>query len=452
MQNKPFHLTRRRLAAWYTGVMSLILVLCGFAIYRLIAHAHWLYLTQDMQELAHQLEDRIEPALKQPGQIESKAFVLMPGLCLSNQSCGSELDPQANHSAQPEVKDLYELMQNDYCIRFLNLSQQPVASLQFPQTNAICNTPTLWQQQQDGQGHYYHLESYPLHTQTQTDWGAIQIARSLNGLDTYLFQIELALTAVILIAIAVAGACSWWLAGLAMRPIRQSYEQMEQFTVDAAHELRTPLAALRAMVQTALRSEDLSTNDAKETLHIVNRQSSRLSKLVQDLLTLCQIGQVNPTPLTICCLNTVIQELIDEFAAIALSAEISLSAKLPSDGSLQVKGNSEQLYRAISNLVSNAIQYTPVGGRVTVALMQHTTHAVIQVQDTGIGITPEEQSKIFNRFYRIDRERSRPRGGAGLGLAIVQTIVQVHQGAIQVHSELGKGSVFTIHLPLLNKL
>ncbi|MGI0483827.1 two-component system sensor histidine kinase RppB [Pantanalinema rosaneae CENA516] len=451
MQNKPFHLTRQRLAAWYTGVMALILVLCGFAIYQLIGHTLWLYLTQDMQELAYQLENRIESALERPGQLEPQAFMLMPGLCLSNKNCVLERDPQAARPAHSEVTSLYELMQNDYCIRFLNLSQQPVAILQFPQTKAICNNPILWQQGQDGQGHYYQLESYPLHTQTQTAWGTIQIARSLNGLDIYLFQIELLLTAVIIMAIMMAGACSWWLAGLAIQPIRQSYEQMEQFTADAAHELRTPLAALRAMVQTALRSENLSTDDAKKTLYIVNRQSSRLSKLVQDLLTLCQIGQVSSIQPTVCCLNTIIQEAIDEFAAIALSTEISLSVELPKYHQLQVKGDPEQLYRAIFNLLSNALQYTPAKGQVIVTLTSYSTQALIQVQDTGIGITPEEQVKIFNRFYRVDRERSRQRGGAGLGLAIVQTIVQSHQGTIHVCSKPGKGSVFTIRLPLVKK-
>lgn len=447
MQSKPFHLTRRRLAAWYTGVMSLILILCGFAIYQLIAHVHWLYLTQDMQDLAYRLEDRIEPALKQPGRLEAEAFRLVPGLCLADQKC-VPVNPRADRFPWFEAEDLYELMHSDYCIRLLNPSQQSIATLQFSQTNLICNDPNLWQQRQDGQGHYYYLKSYPLYTESQIKWGAIQIARSLNDLDIYLFQIELALIAVILMAIAIAGVCSWWLAGLAMLPVRQSYEQMEQFTADAAHELRTPLTTLRATVQTALRSNDLSADDAREILYVVSRQSSRLSKLVQDLLILCHIDQVKPIQFPVCCFNLLIQDLMDEFAAIALASGVTLSAAIPEHDRIYVRGNTEQLYRAISNLLSNAIQYTPGGGQVMVSLLSQGAHAVVQVKDTGVGITPEEQPKIFNRFYRTEQERSRRRGGAGLGLAIVQSIVQAHQGVLQVHSKVGKGSIFTIRLPL----
>lgn len=450
MQNKPFHLTRWRLAVWYTGSMSIILALSGFAIYRLIAHAHWLHLTKSIQDLAHQLEDQIEPALKQPGQLEPDALLLLPGLCMSSQNC-TELTPQPDRSSLSKVEKLYQLItQNNYCIRFLSLSQQTVATLHFPQTNSICNNPNLWQQKHDGQGHYYHLASYPLETEMQADWGEIQIARSLDNLDIYLFRIELILVAIIFLAIALAGVFSWWLAGLVMQPILQSYEQMEQFTADAAHELCTPLTTLRAIVQTAIRSEDLSADTARETLYIVNRQSSRLSKLVQDLLMLCQIDKVKPTQLSACCMNTIIQELMDEFAAIALSSSITISAEIKPDPLLYVEGDTEQLYRAISNLLSNAIRYTPEGGQVTVTLKQHSTYAIVQVQDTGIGISLEDQSKIFNRFYRVEQGRSQERGGAGLGLAIVQAIVQTHRGCLKVHSEMGKGSIFTIQLPLLN--
>ncbi|GAB4384220.1 MAG: hypothetical protein Kow00121_47360 [Elainellaceae cyanobacterium] len=430
--------------------MAAILALCGFAIYRLIAHARWLYLEQEMQAIAHALEDRIETALKQPGQIEPAALTLLPGLCIQTQQpCATQFNLLPDRLPQEKLETLYELNQQNYCIRFLNLSQQPIAVLQLPQTRETCQQPEFWQQQHDGQGHYYHLSSYPLHTQTRDIWGTIEMARSLNDLDIYLFQIELVLVAIIVAAISLAGICSWWLAGLAMQPIRQSYAQMEQFTADAAHELRTPLAALRAMVQTALRSDDLSIADAELALHSVNRQSQRLSKLVHDLLILCQIDQVQSIQHQPCCLNTLIQELTSEFAAIATASELTLSANDSSQQLLFVNGSEEQLYRAVSNLISNAIQYTPAPGTITVSLIDRFPYALIQVQDTGIGISLEEQSKIFDRFYRVNRERSRQQGGAGLGLAIVQAIVQAHHGSIQLQSQVNQGSTFTIRLPLL---
>ena len=115
-----------------------------------------------------------------------------------------------------------------------------------------------------------------------------------------------------------------------------------------------------------------------------------------------------------------------------------------------VLGNSEQLYRLVSNLVINAIKYTPGSGEVNIILESERNEALIRVRDTGIGIAKVEQKKIFDRFYRVNSDRSRQTGGSGLGLAIAQAIVQAHQGTIEVKSELGVGSTFTVRLPLKN--
>jgi two-component system, OmpR family, Ni(II)-sensor and/or redox sensor kinase NrsS len=115
-------------------------------------------------------------------------------------------------------------------------------------------------------------------------------------------------------------------------------------------------------------------------------------------------------------------------------------------------GNESQLYRLVSNLIANAIHYTPKGGQVLISLTMGDRHALIAVQDTGIGIAPTEQTQIFDRFYRVDSDRSRKTGGTGLGLAISQAIAHLHQGNIAVKSELGTGSTFTIYLPCIHKL
>ncbi len=114
---------------------------------------------------------------------------------------------------------------------------------------------------------------------------------------------------------------------------------------------------------------------------------------------------------------------------------------------LSVLGNEEQLYRLVSNLMVNAIQATPPEGKVTVVLDSSEEYALIQVQDTGMGIAPEDQSHIFDRFYRVHKDRSRQTGGSGLGLAIAQAIALAHHGSIQVQSQLGLGSTFTVRLP-----
>jgi signal transduction histidine kinase len=161
------------------------------------------------------------------------------------------------------------------------------------------------------------------------------------------------------------------------------------------------------------------------------------------------IPQFSNASFSHCCLNVIIKELVDEFTAMAIAAEITLKVEVPSSGSLEVMGHSEQLYRAIANLLSNAIQYTPPKGTVTLVLAAEPPIAMIRVRDTGIGISLNDQQRIFDRFYRVDRERSIHKGGSGLGLAIVQAIAQTHKGSLQVQSQLGKGSQFTLSLPLL---
>lgn len=442
MQSKPFYLSRRRLATWYTGVMTLIVVLGGLVIHRLVVHARWLNLIGEMTDVARAIENRIEPTLERPGVFEPKTFRQLPALCAGSVNCASE----TQSSREDFVADQIE---KPYCTRFWDNSKQVVGYLSVPADNPVCREPELWLIQKDSRGVYYHDSFFPLQTRYGVTWGSIEIVRSIDDLDRFLWRIELALVAVTLLTVGLISFASWWLAGLAMRPVKYSYQQMQQFTADAAHELRTPLAALQAIVQTALRSENLTLEDSQEALQILNRQSHRLTKMVQDLLMLCQTEQQDyRQTFTPCCLNQMITDLIDEFEALAIAANLQL-IPIVSDSKICVLGNAEQLYRAAANLLSNAIQYTPAGGEITIQLTAHSSHALIQVKDTGIGIPEAMLPHIFDRFYRVDQERSRHKGGTGLGLAITQAIVQAHRGTIRVESKLNQGSVFTISLPLL---
>lgn len=147
-------------------------------------------------------------------------------------------------------------------------------------------------------------------------------------------------------------------------------------------------------------------------------------------------------------MNDIINDLIEEFAALAIANNLTLTSTVKEAKILNIIGNEDQLYRLFSNLIINAIQYTLPGGKVTVSLDRNDRYAVIQVQDTGIGIPQPEQNRIFDRFYRVNSDRSRNTGGSGLGLAIAQALVQAHHGSLNVQSELGQGSTFTTKLPL----
>jgi signal transduction histidine kinase len=226
-----------------------------------------------------------------------------------------------------------------------------------------------------------------------------------------------------------------------------SYRQMQQFTADAAHELRTPLAAIQANLESTL-TPDATDADAWDTLRIVERQNSRLSRLVHDLLILSRMDlQRHPAKQESCNLNDLVSDLIEEFLALAIVSNISLTADIQLNKPITVLGTEEQLYRLVASLITNAIQYTPAGGKIIIRLKREDHYALIQVQDTGIGIPLQEQARIFDRFYRVNSDRSRHTGGAGLGLAIAQAIAKAHQGNIEVKSKLGEGSIFTVQLP-----
>jgi len=261
--------------------------------------------------------------------------------------------------------------------------------------------------------------------------------------------VKLCLVLGLLIAMAMIIAASWWLSGLAMQPIYQSYRQIQQFTADAAHELRTPLAATGATVESALLMPQIDEEETRDILQTIQRQNHRLTTLVVDLLILARLDkQAEKLQLETCCLNDIISDLVEEFAAMANIAEVKLTSSIEVHQPLNIVANSDQLYRLFSNLIVNGIQYTTRGGKVKVFLNRNEFNAIIKVQDTGIGIPKNELPRIFDRFYRVNSDRSRSSGGSGLGLAIVQAIVQAHKGKLNVQSELGKGSTFTIQLPL----
>ena len=250
------------------------------------------------------------------------------------------------------------------------------------------------------------------------------------------------------ISLILVGAAGWWLAGLAMKPIYQSYQQIEQFTADAAHELRTPLAASLATVESALLMPYIDDIEARNLLKTIERQERRLSQLVADLLLLTRMDRENELlHRQLHCLNDLVEDLVEELTALAIASDLELKLEVKTSNPIEVWGDPDQLYRLVANLIINGIQYTPRGGRVTVILDSKDIYGIIKVSDTGIGIARSEQQRIFDRFYRINSDRARITGGSGLGLAIAKTIASAHHGNLTVESELGKGTTFILLLP-----
>lgn len=452
-QNKLFNRTRWRLALWYAGVMGLILSASGFGVYEAIAHAHWVAVDRELESVAGTLHDSIELKLNQPGRLEPIVEELVPNLCYREASCMTEQSSSSRHI-------LSAVNQGHYYVRFFDTSGRLIAIAGVhPQGLPQVLNKERWQSLNDSQGNVYHQISLSLHTRDNRDWGYFQVGRSLKDFNDYLNNVKWILKLGLPTTLILVGVSSWWLAGLAMQPIYQSYRQIQQFTADAAHELRTPLAATQATLESAKRATSLSARsmpqldetEVQDILETIGRQNRRLIQLVADLLLLARLEQqALPRRHQICCLNDIVSDLVEEFAALALSKSVTLTSSVRVNNPLNVIGDEEQFYRLVSNLIINAIQYTPAGGQVTIVLERSDYQALIHIQDTGIGIAPEEQTQIFDRFYRVNSDRSRNTGGSGLGLAIAKAIVQAHQGSLQVQSILGKGSTFTIRLPLGN--
>jgi signal transduction histidine kinase len=453
MQIKLFDKTRWRLAAWYAAVMAVILAICGLTVYEVMIQAYLVSIDRELESVTGTLHNVIEPNLKQPAKIEPVIELVLPNLCLANSDCSDSNRPKHQkllHEEHGMFSSVYQDKQ--YYIRFIDTSGKLIAIAGFkPQELPKKLNPKTWQTLKDSQGNRYSQKSILLHTQNNQDWGYIQVGRSLKELDNRIFSFKIFFAIALPIGVILVGGSSWWLAGLAMQPIDKSYKQMQQFTSDASHELRTPLAAINATVETILDLEYLSEQEARETLKSIKRQNNRLAELVQDLLLLSRFDQkTQVVQKESCCLNDLINDLLEEFSDLASSADLQLTSSLEYSQPLCVLGDEDQILRLFSNLIANAIQYTPAGGYVNVTLKRNNDDAVVEVRDTGIGIPSEEFPRIFDRFYRVDSNRSRSTGGSGLGLAIAKAIAQANAGSIEVQSQLSKGSTFIVRLPVFS--
>jgi two-component system phosphate regulon sensor histidine kinase PhoR len=232
--------------------------------------------------------------------------------------------------------------------------------------------------------------------------------------------------------------------------IRQLETMRRDFVANVSHELKTPLSVIKAYAETLKMG---AINDQVRNIEFVEEiesQAALLERQIQDLLQLARIesGQAN-LEITDLNVNALCNECYQQLQAIAAKRKIDFQLHL-TDEPLNVTGDAEALRAILKNLISNAIQYTPQG-KVTVQSDRKEDTVIIEVSDTGIGISPSQQSRIFERFYRADKARSRDMGGTGLGLAIVKHLTTSLGGDVSVESKIGKGSTFRVELPLASK-
>jgi heavy metal sensor kinase len=316
----------------------------------------------------------------------------------------------------------------------------------------------------------------------------IQVGMSRESLYTTRRRFLLVMAAVLPVALLLAGGGGWMLARRALRPVDRmtetarrisaehltgrleetgagdeldrlaqtlnemfgrldaAFKEMRQFTADASHELQTPLTILKGEMEVALRSPR-SAEEYQRILKSGLEEIDRITHLVEGLLLLARadagVLRMDRRPVD---LAQLVEEVLGQAGILAEARSINL--RFGPGEPVSAQGDYTQLRRLLLNLVDNGIKYTLPGGNVTLSLESKDGWASIRVEDTGIGIFPEDQARIFQRFYRSAEARSRGEGGAGLGLCIARSIAEAHGGRIEVKSTPGQGSTFTVFLPI----
>lgn len=235
-----------------------------------------------------------------------------------------------------------------------------------------------------------------------------------------------------------------------IKELKEKRQFQKEFIANASHELKTPVMAINSAVEVINNIKNIKDlNDKsglKDFINIIERQSYRAGELIEALL---DISLLDSGKLTIeksqCNLNNLIESCVQDSLVLAQDKSIDLSWY--SSKKYIIQASEQKLHRVFNNLIVNAIKYSPENTEIFIEIKESNTNVLVEVHDNGYGITPEDQDKIFDRFFRPDSARTREAGGSGLGLAIAKQIIELHQGEISVQSEINKGSTFTVKLP-----
>lgn len=454
---------RARLTLFYTLLLSGLLLFFGGLVYWLISATLLGHIDATLQETAQQVTRllRVTPT----GEIE---LDLLPGASFAN--------------TYIQVWDRNGLLLK--AIPDLPILRQPLdgGSLRAPRTvlREVYTVST-----------HFRVLTVPVLAGTRRI-ATLQIATSLQVLDSTRQDLLFYIASLLLFSIAVAGWASWLAVGHTLAPLstmletatqinrasdlsrripvehasddeigrliqafNQTLERLEhlfttqqRFLADVSHELRTPLTVIKGNMDLMRRMKKVDP----ESIESIDAEVNRLTRLVNSLLLLAQAEsgylRLNLEPLE---LDTLLIEVYQELHLLAQNKKLQL--ELSEMEPVQIRGDRDRLKQVLLNLVSNAIQYTPSGGKVTLSLQRSGQQARLVVRDTGPGIPPEDLPHIFERFYRAEKSRTRSGqgGGFGLGLSIAKWIVDHHNGYIQVESRLGEGTAFIVWLPLLGE-
>ena len=423
-----FDRSRRRLAYWFTLSMGSILILFAFTVY----HRQVKEQQRQFDESVYAQAKRIA-SLTNYQQQEKSWQINTDNISLSNIQT-------SNESTVIYIR-WYDSQKN--LLQFIG-NCPPQESLVTPGWQTLqydCNF--------DDRNQQNNLRKLTLPLKyRQSLVGYLQVAMPVDAVRDSLRRSRLFLALGIPVTLGFTGIIGWILAGFAMQPIKLSYEQLQRFTADASHELRAPVAAILSNAQVGLLAPAEDSQQPRQRLENIVTQSKHMSALIANLLFLARHqGKLNPQDITKTDIVDLLKFLASQYQTLATEKNLEFKSDIPT-ASQHIFGDRDLLQQAIGNLLDNAIKYTPNGGMVALKLELKTRRLLITVQDTGIGIPASDLPHIFDRFYRVDRSRTRQSGGFGLGLAIAKQIIQAHNGKITVESKVEKGTLFQICLPL----
>jgi two-component system, OmpR family, manganese sensing sensor histidine kinase len=423
-----FQATRRRLALWYTAVTALLLLLIAIGVYFYVRNT---------------LVERVDDTLNHVVEVVGRSLIIdhpsgIPRVNVESNFPNNAIEIEDDHIDlewfSPTRERLWSTLSE-------NLPIVPLHPSLFGETVQIqreAAPPLILRQITQAMGSSRELLGY---LRVSEPW--FEVTKPTREL---VVDLVVGTTGMV----GIVGAIGWLLSGMAMTPIRDSYQRLKQFTADASHELRNPLAVIQTNVQVALCDPNPDPMQQQQHLQVIERLTRRLGRLVDDLLFLARqdsgIVQVRTDWLA---LEDLLEEVLEEQGMGAAEKGIDLTMTVEAMG-VGIQGDRDQISRLCTNLIDNAIQYTPPNGKVQVTLQKRSLQSpqiAIKITDTGVGIPEESIPQLFERFYRVDPARSKSSGGTGLGLAIAKAIVLNHQGMLLVESQLGAGTSITVLLP-----
>ncbi|HET8522135.1 MAG TPA: ATP-binding protein [Thermomicrobiales bacterium] len=430
----------RRLALLNAAVVVIVIAIVGIATVLLLRASL-------DREASHALKDQAEAAA------ERWSTVFTTGGATAPTATSTSTSSNAEDAEDDDIKDIFKrgdtllyaiapdgsVLIND---RELNIPGLPAKAGLAAALKGDSDTRII---RIDGQPVRVFTEPVDVHHRVI---GAVQAVRGEQEHEQELRLVQMVALAGAGLGVLIAVPAGLFLSRRAMRPIDAAFRRQRTFVTDASHELRTPLTLIRANVELAQRLQDTPPSTAAELENILD-EIDRMTRLVNDLLLLSRATEdTTPLPHVSVDLQAMAQKTVASMREKGRTLGVALSLEGGED--LVVRGDPDRLFEALQAILNNAITYTPRGGSVRVSLKRHGQQAVMTVADTGIGIAPDDQRRVFDRFYRADAARGRATGGTGLGLTIAKAIIEAHGGTIELTSTPGTGTEVRFTLPLLH--